>query len=390
MAEILIISPSDLEKDPRVRRHIEVAEEFGRVTTCGYGQKSLNQIRHLEVPPAVRFISRSVITLLMMQFGLHQTAARRSGFYKEAKQAIEALETSFDCVLVNDFHALQVARDLFHPSKIWVDMHEYAPGEGDHDWRWRIALKRHIKNLCLRHLNDVRVVSSVGNAICKQYEQDLRRDVTLLINASPFFDKSKTRKRTFVSDYQVHLVHVGVAIRARHLENMILAAQAHPDVFLHLYILPTERQYFEEIFNLCKSITNVCIEEALQVDEIIPQISQFDAGVIAIPPTNFNYENGLPNKLFQYIQARLPIITGPLAEIAEIVACEGIGIVISDFSVAAIASGYEEFKAVDKETFEEPLDRAAEKYSVERQNMIRREIFASMLSSLKSNQETIE
>ncbi len=378
---ILIISPSEISRDPRVQRHVDVARDFGSVTTCGYGDALSDESPHVEIGKTSRILSRSLLTLGLIQMGLHQRAARRSPFYQACKKALDGSIDSFDAVVVNDVHALQVALDLFPPTRIWADMHEYAPREGDHDWRWRVVFKRHIKRLCFIHLRRVAYVTSVGKGICEQYEKDLGRQVLLLRNTSKFFDRSQLPDTKRTSDERVHLVHVGVAIRARHLENMILATKQVQEVYLHLFILPTELTYFEELEKLCSEIENVTIESPLPVDQIVTHIAQYDAGVIAIPPTSFNYENGLPNKLFQYIQARLPVITGPLKEIAELVETSEIGIVATDFDVKSVEFAYRKFIALGKEHFKENIDKAAERHSEARENEVRRHILASLINS---------
>jgi len=374
--KVLVISPSEIAKDPRVRRHVEVAKEFGEVTTCGFGNEPLPGCKHLVVAPTSRILSKNLVSLILIQLGFHQTAARRTSFYQNVREEIASRREDFDVVVVNDVHALQIALDMFPENNIWADMHEYAPMEGDHDWRWKIAFKRHVMSQCRRHLVKVRVVTSVGRNICTQYERDLQRGVLLIRNTSKYYERiERASQDKKVDDYK-HLVHVGVAIRARELENMVFAAAEVPQVFLHLFLLPTETSYYEELVTLCSSIDNVEIEETVPVDQIVPHIAQFDAGVIAIPPTSFNYENGLPNKLFQYIQGRLPVITGPLVEIAEIVNGEGIGIVTANFRSESIADTYREFVSLDEGIFDDALDVAALKYSEDNENEIRRSIFS--------------
>jgi hypothetical protein len=56
-----------------------------------------------------------------------------------------------------------------------------------------------------------------------------------------------------------------------------------------------------------------------------------------VPPINFNYANGLPNKLFEFIQARLAIAIGPIPEIAEVINEYNIGIVSEDFTPKKLA-----------------------------------------------------
>ena len=56
-----------------------------------------------------------------------------------------------------------------------------------------------------------------------------------------------------------------------------------------------------------------------------------------MPPINFNYANTLPNKLFDFIQARLAIAIGPTPEMAEIVNHYNIGVVSDNFTPQKIA-----------------------------------------------------
>jgi glycosyltransferase involved in cell wall biosynthesis len=375
MKSILILSPSVISNDPRVARHAEVAVSFGQVTTCGFGDLGLPDCRHLKIPPNARYLSRNIINLILIQFGLHKFAARCTQYYREVKSIIDPMD--YDIIIVNDVHALQIAVDLFPSDAIWADMHEYAPLESEHDWRWRVAYRRHVGFLCKSSLSDVRFVTSVGKVICETYQKDLGRPVLLLRNSSEY----RTRERWPLDDSerQKNLVHVGVAIRARQLENMIYAAQACKEVHLTLYILPTDKKYFDEIVKICNEIPNVKIEQPIPLKDIVSKISSFDAGVVTIPPTSFNYANGLPNKLFQYIQARLPIITGPIPEVVAIVKECGIGIVTTDFSPVSIAKGFRDFCNADLMKFALNLENAAIEYSLNKENGIRREILQELL-----------
>lgn len=54
-------------------------------------------------------------------------------------------------------------------------------------------------------------------------------------------------------------------------------------------------------------------------------------------PTSINYQNSLPNKLFDYIQANLPVIVSEIPEVASIVREYDIGLVIPDHQPETIA-----------------------------------------------------
>ena len=53
--------------------------------------------------------------------------------------------------------------------------------------------------------------------------------------------------------------------------------------------------------------------------EIVDTIAEYDIGLFILSPINFNYYHALPNKLFEFIQARLAIAVSPSPEMARIV-----------------------------------------------------------------------
>ncbi len=366
----LIISPSRICSDPRVLRHITVAKEYGSVATCGYGPPPQGVDQHFEIPSDTRYLSRSIINLAAIQIGLHQFAARRTQFYQQATRMLRGID--FDVVVGNDVHSIQTVVDSYHPSRIWIDMHEYAPLESEHDWRWRIAYRRHIRYLCKSHLPTVNTVTSVGEKICQRYEEDLQRTVLQVRNASEFTER--LNKPIPKSDV-IRCVHVGASIRARQLENLITAIGDCPNkVSLDLFLIPTDSRYHKELCELTQKYENVTLNEPVGNEQLIETISHFDVGCVSIPPTSYNYAHCLPNKFFQYVQARLPVISGPIPEVAEIVNNMNIGWIAQGFGSDETKNL---LKTINREMIEElksNLDVAALKLSSEADNEVRRSI----------------
>ncbi len=67
-------------------------------------------------------------------------------------------------------------------------------------------------------------------------------------------------------------------------------------------------------------------------NELMRFTKSADAGVCLEKDTNINYRLSLPNKLFDYISAGIPVITGSLPEIKKIVESYNCGIIISEIS----------------------------------------------------------
>lgn len=78
------------------------------------------------------------------------------------------------------------------------------------------------------------------------------------------------------------------------------------------------------------------ILEPVPMHRIVSFASTYDIGVFLLPPTNFNYRNALPNKLFEFIQARLAVAIGPSPQMAAVVREWNCGIVSDDFTPASL------------------------------------------------------
>ena len=67
------------------------------------------------------------------------------------------------------------------------------------------------------------------------------------------------------------------------------------------------------------------------------RFNHYDVGLYLAHPGNFNIEYMLPNKLFEFIQARLAIAIGPSIEMRKIVEQYQCGIVSQEFSPHSLA-----------------------------------------------------
>ena len=70
----------------------------------------------------------------------------------------------------------------------------------------------------------------------------------------------------------------------------------------------------------------------------------------------------MPNKLFEFLQARLAIVVGPTPDMAEFVLDTELGLVTEDFTPAALAACLKKLTRDDINRFKESADKAARKY----------------------------
>lgn len=375
--KILLLSPSLISEDPRVLAHLKVLREFGHVTTAGFGSQPDLADLHLEVDSTARWLPVDVLSLVRIALRLYKSASRATRFNNAVREAIS--ERNFDLVVANDVHSLVIAKEVadYSCAPLWVDMHEYAPRESENDWRWRLLYQKYVAWICSNVLPKAHIVTTVSEGIKSQYEIDSCRPVELVRNTSSFVQRQSAQGALI--GRIIRLVHVGAAIRARDLTNMIHAVRGLYGFHLDLYLVPTDQQYYNELVAITTKIPNVSVMAPVSLNELVPTIANYHCGIVTIPPTNFNYQNGLPNKLFQYVQARLPIVTGPIAEISQIVGHYGIGWVTADFSSESIRETLLNIRSDDLVSMSQKLDIAAAELSQENENIKRYQFVNALL-----------
>ena len=107
---------------------------------------------------------------------------------------------------------------------------------------------------------------------------------------------------------------------------------------LDLMLVPNhQHEYFDKLQAMTQTRKNVRIIPPVPFEEIIPFTSQYDIGFYILKPANFNHLYALPNKFFEFIQARLMIAISPNPEMARLVRQYNLGIIAKDFSPQEMA-----------------------------------------------------
>jgi hypothetical protein len=86
----------------------------------------------------------------------------------------------------------------------------------------------------------------------------------------------------------------------------------------------------------------------------------YEIGMFLLEPTNFNYLHALPNKFFEFIQARLAIAIGPSPEMARLVKEHDLGVVAQDFKPQSLANALRVLTPEKVAQFKQNAHRAAD------------------------------
>jgi glycosyltransferase involved in cell wall biosynthesis len=104
-------------------------------------------------------------------------------------------------------------------------------------------------------------------------------------------------------------------------------------------------------------------------DELVRQAASADIGYLALPDVTAHYEYALPNKLFEYLMAGLPVLATPRHEIVGILHESGSGLV-ADLNPTAIAEALNGISADDIVRMRQCALRAAQHLNWEAEQQI--------------------
>lgn len=337
MTRVLVISFTDLARDPRVDRQIGFLSPHHQVVAAGLGRPSDPDVPFVDLtpPPEGRLLG-----IARRLAGAARLATRRSlaVYWRHAtnRAAFERLrDVPFDVVLANDVAALPLAVRLAAGKPVVYDAHELATAEHEHVrwWRWLIA--PYLDALLRTYLPHVTAMMTVGPSIADRYAEAYGIPRPVVVTNAP---RRAPLRPSPVGD-RIRMLHHGVADPARQLDLMIDVVDALDDRFtLDLMLVPTPSGELERLRARAAASPRARVIEPVAPREIPRFANRYDIGLYLLPPAQLNQALALPNKFFEFIQARLAVAIGPSVEMAAIVREWGCGVVARDFEPASLAA----------------------------------------------------
>ncbi|HZP55928.1 MAG TPA: glycosyltransferase [Dehalococcoidia bacterium] len=331
-SSLLVLSFSDLARDPRVHRQIRLLRDGYRVTAAGYADPCVPDVEFIPIPPVRRTALGKIAAAAMLKCRLFER------FYWSSAAVVGALRRlegrSFDLVLANDVNTLPLALSLRPRRGVVFDAHEYAPRELEESWRWRFLFQAYIRYLCRRYIGRAAAMTTVCEGIADEYARNYGMGPAVVHNA-PYLQPLSPLGAL---EGRIRLVHHGAAIRSRNIERMIEMMRELDERFsLDFYLVPTDPDYLERLRRAARNDPRIRFLPAVPMQELPRILNTYDVGVYILEPNNFNNQHALPNKLFEFIQGRVAVAIGPSPEMARIVRRYDCGVVAGDFSPSALA-----------------------------------------------------
>jgi glycosyltransferase involved in cell wall biosynthesis len=351
----LILSFTSIPRDPRVLRQLDFLKADWELTTCGLGK--VNEIQGFVLDTATATLRRRWLTGWRVATNQHDIRYWEDPLVKRAKSLLAGKK--YDLIIANDIETLPLALFLGDgcSAKVLFDSHEYAPKEWEDQWRWRLLHQRYKTYLFEKYVPLANGCLTVSPGIAAAISPFCQLEPEVITNSPAWHPLEPSA----VDPDNIRLIWHGVANRSRQIEQMIKAVKlAGPMFSLDLILVPGDPKYIQHISNSINDCPTIRIVEPVITEEVPRFINQYDLGLYLLPPTSFNNRYALPNKIFEFIHARLGIIIGPSPDMADIVKTFDLGLVSPDFSIKSLTTAIQSLNLDSIERYKSNSCHAAE------------------------------
>lgn len=381
MKQILILVFNDLHHDARVARQVDFLSHHGKLTVVCFDAPSGLAAEVIRIPRIKPGLVTRAVTAVLLLLRLFKPAYRM--LYGVPLLASTLQTRGFDLVVANDIECLPLAFQLKGYARVLFDAHEYAPRHFEDKLVWRIFFQRFNEYLCRTWLPNIDAMTTVSEGLRREYAANFGVDPIVITNASAYQELTPSP----MIPGKVRLVHHGAANPSRQLELTIRMMEFLDERFELTLMLLTPaianaktRQYLNTLHSLAAAHSRVSIIPAVASHEVVNAIHDQDIGVFLLPPVNFNYANTLPNKFFDFVQARLAVAIGPTPEMARLLNEHHFGVVSDLFTPESLARKLNTLKEEDIIRMKEQAHRVAPLLSAGGNRKLMDELLSKLLS----------
>jgi glycosyltransferase involved in cell wall biosynthesis len=319
---ILCVSFSPISADARVLRQIEVLSEHGEVTTVGYGEAPASATRHIRVPDAAASLPQTLSGVARLAFHRHDAVELTAPGERAVRHEVIAAGP-YDLVVANDARALPLAFAAADDAPVWADMHEWAPQERAANVVWRVLVGPYMQHLCEKYLPRAAAVTTVSSGLADLYNEHFGVRTELVRNATELRDL----KPSPVAADRIRLVHSGTADPQRNIVELIEAVGRLDGRYsLDLYLIEVPGGHLKTIRRLAEATNHVTVHDPVAPETLPSVLNQYDLGVFLFPLRTLSKLHHLPNKFFDFVQARLGLVFSPAPEIEAYFTTYGVGV----------------------------------------------------------------
>lgn len=178
---------------------------------------------------------------------------------------------------------------------------------------------------------------TVSQSIVEFYDKKYQNNMGLIRNIPLKKDVLKVEEVSFPTKNKT-ILYQGVLNPGRGIKPMIKALKFIDDLDLIIIGYGKVEQELKDFVAKHKMNNRVHFLGRVERDKLFNYTKQATLGMVLEEPLGLSFQFSLPNKLFDYIHAEIPIIAGNLPEISRIINEHKVGVLVDDYKPATIAA----------------------------------------------------
>lgn len=394
---IVILCSDNYDKQPRVLRTIEALKDNYNITVAGNLKSISHSVNFIDLSNHLSLNKKSsnwhfnkpILIKAPISFCykyIKQKQFYKPFFYEQSywsdsrKADLKLLQTNkYDLIISHGIDTLPIAIKLAnYKIPVIFNAHEYYPLEFEQDKEW--LRKEGARSLYFinKYLPQCQHMFCVSKLIQDKFQTHVKINSIVITNAPNYIDL----KPQPVEPSRIKIIHHGIALRERDIEHMATLID-HLDERFELNFMMTmpDKIYYEELEVKFKNNNRINFLPTVPLEQLVTFLNRFDIGYYILPPVNFNTKFALPNKLFEFIQARLCVAFSPSPEMKAVIEKYNLGIVATDFTPKAVAEKIRSLSVNDIMNFKINSNKYAMELSAESNQVNIRQIVSNLLNN---------
>jgi glycosyltransferase involved in cell wall biosynthesis len=210
----------------------------------------------------------------------------------------------------------------------------------------------------------------VGDAIADWYRDTYKmRRPTVVLNCPRFVESARSerlREKFGLSNDKRIFLYQGALAPGRGVEALLSAFReiSDPDAVL---VLLGYGELSARVQSAAETNANIFFHPAVAPESLLDFTASADVGVALIEDTCISYHLCLPNKLFEYLMAGVPVLVSNVPEMSSLVLKLGVGVVASVLEPSAISRAVESALKLDLKSLRRRVSAIRQDYCWEAQ-----------------------
>ncbi|HIE58438.1 MAG TPA: glycosyltransferase [Sulfurovum sp.] len=307
--------------------------------------------------------------------------AKLRAYFKYTKESVLYCK-EFDILHCNDLNTLPIGfiiKKFFNKNlKIVYDAHEYETEmnglQGLHK-----KLAQILEKFFIKYANKTITVS---DGIANEYVKLYNIEKPALVLNTPFYEEIEKKnifRETFdIAKDKTIFLYQGSLGKGRGIEVLVDAfKELDTDSVLVFMGYGQLEQVLKE---QAEKYQNIYFHEAVSPDILLDYTSSTDFGISTIEDTCLSYHYCLPNKMFEYIMAEVPVIVSNLPEMKKIVVDNNVGVAAKTNTIEGLKEAITEATKLDKDKMRINLQKLKNIYNWEVQEKVLLEVYEGLFT----------